>query len=91
MVAARGEDRADLLGAAAVGLVFATAETWYGRRPAGVAGALAAATGVFTFNEVLLLQSAVDPFLAALASYLLARALVTDRLAGFAAAGFLVR
>src|SRR5207249_5178856 len=43
-----------VLGAAAVGLVFAAAETWYGRRAAGVAGALAAATGVFTFNEVLL-------------------------------------
>ena len=76
-----------VLGAAAVGLVFANAETWYGRRAAWIAGALAAATGVFTFNEVLLLQSAVDPFLTALASYLLARALVTDRPVRFAAAG----
>ena len=76
-----------VLGAAAVGLVFAAAETWYGRRAAGVAGALAAATGVFTFNEVLLLQSAVDPFLTALASYLVVRALVTDRLTRFATAG----
>jgi tetratricopeptide (TPR) repeat protein len=76
-----------VLGAAAVGLVFATAQTWYGRRVAWVAGALAAATGVFTFNEVLLLQSAVDPFLTALALYLLALVLVRERLAGFAAAG----
>jgi len=76
-----------VLGAAAVGLVFAAAETWYGRRAAGVAGALAAATGVLTFNEVLLLQSAVDPFLTALASYLVVRALVTDRLTRFATAG----
>jgi tetratricopeptide (TPR) repeat protein len=79
-----------VLGAAAVGLVFATAETWYGRRAAWVAGALAAATGIFAFNEVLLLQSAVDPFLTAFASYLLARALVTDRAARFAAAGMAV-
>src|SRR2546427_735431 len=48
---------------------------------------LAAATGVLTFNEVLLLQSAVDPFLTALASYLVVRALVTDRLTRFATAG----
>ena len=76
-----------VLGAAAVGLIFATAATWYGRRAAGVAGALAAVTGVLTFNEVLLLQSAVDPFLTALASYLVVRALVTDRLTRFATAG----
>jgi tetratricopeptide (TPR) repeat protein len=55
-----------------------------------VSGALAAATGVFTFNEVLLLQSAVDPFLTALPSYLLARALVMERLARFAAAGLVL-
>ncbi|PYQ17350.1 MAG: hypothetical protein DMF80_01005 [Acidobacteria bacterium] len=64
-----------VLGTAAVGLVLATTDAWYGRRAAWIAGALAAATGVFTFNEVLLLQSAVDPFLTALALYLLARAL----------------
>jgi tetratricopeptide (TPR) repeat protein len=76
-----------LLGTLAVGLVFATADTWYGRRGAWVAGALAAATGVFTFNEVLLLQSAVDPFLATLALCLLARALASDRFVSFAASG----
>src|SRR5436190_1966702 len=38
-------------------------------------------------SEVLLLQSAVDPFLTALSSYLVVRALVTDRLTRFATAG----
>jgi tetratricopeptide (TPR) repeat protein len=76
-----------VLGAAALGLIFAATETWYGRRAAWAAGVLAAATGVFTFNEVLLLQSAVDPFLTALAAYLLSRALVTERRARFSAAG----
>ena len=76
-----------VLGTAAVGLVLATTDAWYGRRAAWIAGALAAATGVFTFNEVLLLQSAVDPFLTALALYLLARALGSSRLGGFVAAG----
>jgi tetratricopeptide (TPR) repeat protein len=76
-----------VLGTVAVGLIFATADRWYGRRPAWIAGGLAAATGVFTFNEVLLLQSAVDPFLTALGLYLLARALASERVSRFAAAG----
>ena len=76
-----------VLGTVAVGLVFATADRWYGRRPAWIAGGLAAATGVFTFNEVLLLQSAVDPFLTALGLYLLARALASGRVSSFAVAG----
>jgi len=76
-----------LLGTASVGLVFAAGETWYGRPAAWVAGGLAAATGVFTFNEVLLLQSAMDPFLTAFGLYVLARALTTNRLAAFVLAG----
>jgi 4-amino-4-deoxy-L-arabinose transferase-like glycosyltransferase len=76
-----------VLGTAAVGLIFATTQIWFGRRAAWVAGGLAAATGVFTFNEVLLLQSVVDPFLAALALFLLARALTAESLVRLARAG----
>jgi tetratricopeptide (TPR) repeat protein len=76
-----------VLGALAVGLVFATARRWHGARSAWIAGVLAAGTGVFTFNEVLILQSALDPFLAALALYLLSRALSTGSGRDFAATG----
>jgi 4-amino-4-deoxy-L-arabinose transferase-like glycosyltransferase len=76
-----------VLGALAVGLVFATARRWGGARAAWIAGVLAAGTGVFTFNEVLILQSALDPFLTTLALYLLSRALSTGSGWGFAATG----
>jgi hypothetical protein len=76
-----------LLGTAAVGLVIAAGDRWYGRGAGLVAGGVAAATGVFTFNEVVLLQSAVDPFLTALGLYLLSRALLSGRLADFVVAG----
>jgi tetratricopeptide (TPR) repeat protein len=62
------------LGAAAVGLVFATARLWFGARIAWLAAGLALLAGPFTFNEVLILQSALDPFLTALSLYVLARA-----------------
>jgi tetratricopeptide (TPR) repeat protein len=76
-----------LLGTAAVGLIAATAVRWQGPRAAWAAGALAAATGLFTFHEVVILQAALDPFLAALSLFLLARALPAGRTAHFAAAG----
>jgi Flp pilus assembly protein TadD len=77
-----------VLGALAVGLVFATSLRWQGgARAAWIAGVLAAGTGVFTFNEVLILQSALDPFLAALALYLLSRALSTGSGRDFMATG----
>jgi tetratricopeptide (TPR) repeat protein len=76
-----------LLGALAVGLIFATSRHWHGPRAAWIAAALAAGTGVFTFNEVLILQSALDPFLAALTLYLLSRALSTGRGWDFLATG----
>lgn len=63
------------LATAGVALVFRTADTWHGRRAAWYAGVLATFTGVFTFHEVLLLPSALDPFLTALALYLLVSAL----------------
>ena len=61
------------LGAVAVGLLFATARHWFGERAALVAAGLAILTGIFTFNEVLILQSALDPFLVSCALYTLSR------------------
>ena len=63
-----------LLGTLAVWLVMLTSREWFGERAALVAGVLAALTGYLAFNEILILQSAVDPFLTALGLWLLARA-----------------
>ena len=63
------------LGTVAVALIFRTAEMWFGRRAAWLAGGLAACAGILTFHEILLAQAALDPFLTALALYLLAAAL----------------
>lgn len=54
-----------LLGTLAVGLVYVTAREWYGTRAGWIAALTAALTGLFTFHEVLLLQTALDPFLTA--------------------------
>ncbi len=75
------------LGAAAVGMVFATARHWFGERAAFVAAGLAILTGVFTFNEVLILQSALDPFLVSCALYALTRSMTRGATWAFAAAG----
>ena len=75
------------LGAAAVGMLFATARHWFGERAALVAAGLAILTGVFTFNEVLILQSALDPFLVSSALYALTRTLAGGGTWTFAAAG----
>jgi hypothetical protein len=64
-----------LLGSAAAGLVVAAARRLFGERAAIAAGALYVLTGVVTFNEILILQSALDPFLTALFLFLLAVAL----------------
>jgi 4-amino-4-deoxy-L-arabinose transferase-like glycosyltransferase len=53
------------LGTAAVWCVFLTARTWFGERAAWIAAILAALTGVFTFYEIVILQSALDTFLTA--------------------------
>ena len=75
------------LGAAAVGMLFATARHWFGERAALVAAALAILTGVFTFNEVLILQSALDPFLVSCSLYALTRTMAGGGTWAFAAAG----
>jgi tetratricopeptide (TPR) repeat protein len=76
-----------VLGALAAALVAATGATLFDRRVAWIAGALAALTGIFAFNEVLLLQSSLDPFLSALALLLLARALSPGSVGFWLAAG----
>jgi Flp pilus assembly protein TadD len=78
------------LGSAAVGLLFATARHWFGERAAMVAAGLAVLTGLFTFYEVLVLQSALDPFLVAFALYALTRTTTSDRTLVFALAGVLL-
>jgi tetratricopeptide (TPR) repeat protein len=64
------------LGTVAVGLLYATTRRWFGERPALVASALAALTGLFTFYEVLILQAALDPFLVATTLYAVSRAIL---------------
>ena len=50
------------LGTASVGFVFLMARQWFGERAAWIAAVLAALTGLFTFYDVLILQSSVDAF-----------------------------
>jgi 4-amino-4-deoxy-L-arabinose transferase-like glycosyltransferase len=73
-----------LLGAAAEGFIFGTARAWFGERAAWVAVVLAALTGIFTFYEILILQSSIDVFLTSAALYALTRAMRAPR-AGVAA------
>lgn len=75
------------LGAAGVGLLFATARHWFGIRAAVAAAALAILSGFFTFNEVLILQSALDPFLVAVALLALTQAVAGAGPWAFASAG----
>jgi Flp pilus assembly protein TadD/4-amino-4-deoxy-L-arabinose transferase-like glycosyltransferase len=75
------------LGAVAVGLVGRAAARLFGPHAGAIAAVLAALTGVLAFDEVLLLQSALDPFLAALALERLAAALDRGGRVRFLAAG----
>jgi tetratricopeptide (TPR) repeat protein len=75
------------LGSAAVTLLYVTARHWFGERAALVAAGLAILTGVFTFNEVLILQSALDPFLVSCALYALTRTTAGGGAVVFAGAG----
>ncbi len=62
------------LGTAAIGLIFQMGRQWFGERAAWLAALLAALTGLFTFYEVLILQSSVDAFFTAAALFFLAAA-----------------
>jgi Tfp pilus assembly protein PilF/4-amino-4-deoxy-L-arabinose transferase-like glycosyltransferase len=53
-------------GVLAVCLIAWTARRWYGAAAGWIAGALAIGTGVFTFNEIAILQSSIDPLLTSL-------------------------
>ena len=53
-------------GVLAVCLIAWTARRWYGVTAGWTAGALAIGTGVFTFNEIAILQSSIDPLLTSL-------------------------
>ena len=75
------------LGAVAVGLLFAAARHWFGERAALVAAALAILTGIFTFNEILILQSSLDPFLVSCVLYALTRTRAGAGTSAFPAAG----
>jgi 4-amino-4-deoxy-L-arabinose transferase-like glycosyltransferase len=62
------------LGTASVGLIFLMGRDWFGERAAWIAALLATFTGLFTFYEILILQSSVDAFLTSAALYALTRA-----------------
>jgi Tfp pilus assembly protein PilF len=53
-------------GVVAVGLIAWSARRWFGAAAGWTAGALAIGTGVFTFNEIAILQSSIDPLLTSL-------------------------
>ena len=78
------------LGTTGVALVFITADEWFGRRAAWLAAAFATLTGVFTFYESLILQTALDPFLTAAALTCLTLGLrrADDRWLAFAGLAF---
>ena len=76
-----------VLGTVAVVCVFVTANEWSGRRAAWIAAALATLTGVFTFYESLILQTALDPFFTAAALACLTLALKRDERRWYALAG----
>lgn len=67
------------LGTAAVGCVFASARAWFGERAAWIAASLAALVGVFTFFEIVIMQSALDTFLTASALACLSQSLSRPR------------
>jgi Flp pilus assembly protein TadD len=67
-----------VLGTAAVGLMFAAVRRFAGTQAAWITALFLALTGTLTFHEVVILQAALDPFLTALALFLLARALTLE-------------
>jgi len=76
-----------VLGTVAVACVFVTADAWFGRRAAWIAAALATLTGVFSFYESLILQTALDPCFTAAALAFLTLGLTRERRRWYALAG----
>src|SRR6185295_12068932 len=76
-----------LLGTLAVLLIGLTARRVYGPRAGWAAGALAALYGVFTFQEVLVSGTALEPFLSALDLFLLVLAVERATTRAWLAAG----
>jgi tetratricopeptide (TPR) repeat protein/4-amino-4-deoxy-L-arabinose transferase-like glycosyltransferase len=68
-----------VLGAASVGFISLMTREWFGERAARIAGVLAALTGLFTFYEVLILQSSIDVFLTSAALYFLTRGVLPPK------------
>src|SRR5687768_2344613 len=64
-----------VLGTATVGLIFVMAREWGSVRAGWIAAVMAAGCGVLTFHEIVLMQSALDPFLTACALTCLTMAL----------------
>jgi len=75
------------LGTATVGLVFLMGRMWGGARAGWISATLAAGCGVLTFHEIVLMQSALDPFLTACALTCLTVALQRSTARWFIAAG----
>ena len=71
------------LGTLSVWFIFLTARQWFGDRAAWIAAMLAAFTGLFTFYEVLILQSSIDAFLASAALWCLSDAFRSREASGF--------
>ena len=78
-----------VLGTTAVVCVFITANEWFGRRAAWIAAALATLTGVFTFYESLILQTALDPILTAAALACVTLGLTREQRRWYALGGFI--
>jgi 4-amino-4-deoxy-L-arabinose transferase-like glycosyltransferase len=64
-----------VLGTASIGFLYLSAREWFGERAAFLGALLATFTGLFTFYEVLILQSSIDAFLTSAALCALTRGL----------------
>ena len=76
-----------VLGTASVACIFVMAREWYGNSAGWIAVGLAALTGLFTFYEILIIQSSIDAFLTAAALCALTLALRSDVARRFALPG----
>jgi Flp pilus assembly protein TadD len=67
-----------ILGTISVGCIFVAAREWFGERAAWIAAGLAAMTGLFTFYEIVLMQSSLDAVLTSATLLFFALALTRD-------------